>query len=48
MEFLHRAELRDVLFQLRLVLLLGFVNGIDLRRPLREMDLIAFAHATGP
>ena len=34
-----------MLFQQALVLFLGFVHWVDLRRPLREMDLVAFPHA---
>jgi len=45
MEMLHLAELGDVLFQQALVLLLGFVDGVDFRRPLREIDLVALADA---
>ena len=44
MKTLHRAELVDVLLQQTLVLILGFVDGIDPRRPLLEMDIIAFPH----
>ena len=43
-KLLHRAELGDVVFQKTLVLLLGFVDRVDLRRPLLEVDLVALAH----
>jgi hypothetical protein len=41
MEMLHFAELGDVLFQQTPVLVLGFVERVDFRRPLREIDLVA-------
>ena len=44
MKLLHHAELHDVLFQQGLILRLGFVNGIDLSRPLLEIELIALGH----
>src|SRR5271170_1723300 len=45
MEMLHLAEPGDMLFQQALVLLFGFVDGVDLRRPLFEIDLVALAHS---
>ena len=44
-KLLLRAQLRNVLFQKFLILLLRLVHGIDLRRPLLEIDLVSFAHA---
>ncbi len=44
-QLLLRAQLRNVLFREFLILLLRFVHGIDLRRPLFEIDLVSFAHA---
>jgi hypothetical protein len=41
---LHRAEFGDVLLKQTLVLILRFVDRIDLRRPLLEMDLVSFAN----
>jgi hypothetical protein len=39
------AELGHALLEQTLVLLRGFVNGIDLLRPLLEINSIALAHA---
>ena len=39
-KLLHSAELGDVLLQQTLVLILGFVDGIDLRRPLLRWTLL--------
>jgi hypothetical protein len=44
-ELLLGAQLLDVVLQQRLVLVLRFVDGIDLRRPFLEIDLVAFGHA---
>ena len=44
-KLLLRTQLRDVLFQKLFVLLLRLVHGIDLRRPLFEIDLVSFPHA---
>jgi UDP:flavonoid glycosyltransferase YjiC (YdhE family) len=43
-KLLHRAELGDMLFQQALVLLLRFVNRVDIRRTLVEVDFVALAH----
>jgi hypothetical protein len=40
-ELLFGAQLLDVVLQNLFVLLLRFVDGIDLRRPLPEVDLVA-------
>jgi hypothetical protein len=44
MEILQLGELGDMLLQQAFVLLFRFVDGIDLRRPLVEVDLVALAH----
>ena len=44
-KLLLRAQLRDVLFQKLLVLLLRLVHGLHGRRPLLEVDLVSFPHA---
>ena len=43
-KLLLRAQLRNVLSQKSLVLLLRLVNGLDRRRPLFEIDLVSFPH----
>ena len=43
-KLLLRAQLRNVLSQELLVLLLRLVHGIDHRRPLLEIDLVSFPH----
>ena len=44
-KLLLRTQLRNVFFQKLLVLLFRLVDGIDLRRPLFEIDLVSFPHA---
>ena len=44
-KLLLRTQLRNVLFQKFLILLLRLVHGIDRRRPLLEIDLVSFPHA---
>ena len=44
-KLLLRTELRDVLFQQLLILLLRLVDGLHHRRPLLEIDLVSFPHA---
>ena len=44
-KLLLQTELRNVLLQELLILLLRLVHGVDLRRPLLEIDLVSFAHA---
>ena len=44
-KLLLRAQLRNMLFQEFLILLLRLVHGIDFRRPLFEIDLVSFPHA---
>jgi len=39
------AQPRNVIFKQGLVLVLRLVDGIDLRRPFAEVDLITLAHA---
>ena len=39
------TEARDVVAQKLLILLLRFVDGVNDRRPLLEVDIIAFPHA---
>ena len=41
-KLLLRTQLRNVLFQEFLILLLRLVHGIDLRRPRLEVDLVSF------
>ena len=43
-KLLLRAQLRDVVFQKLLILLLRLVHGIDHRRPFLEVDLVSFPH----
>jgi hypothetical protein len=40
----QRTQMSDVLIQELLVLIFRFVHGIDLRRPLFEIDLVSFPH----
>src|ERR1700733_15128482 len=44
-KLLLRAQIRNVFFQNLFVLLLRLVHGVDLRRPLFEIDLPSFPHA---
>ena len=44
-KLLLRTELRDVFFQRLFAMLLRLVDGIDLRRPLLEVDLVSLTHA---
>jgi hypothetical protein len=44
-KLLQRAQLRDMLFQQFLILLLRFVHGIDDRRPFLQVDLVSFPDA---
>jgi hypothetical protein len=44
-KLLLRTQLGNVLFQEFLILLLRVVHGIDLRRPLFEVNLVSFPHA---
>ena len=44
-KLLQRAQLRNVLFQEFVIVLLRLVHGLHVRRPLPEIDLVSFPHA---
>ena len=44
-KLLLRAQLRNVLSQKFVILLLRLVDGLHVRRPLPEIDLVSFPHA---
>jgi hypothetical protein len=44
-KLLQCAQLRNVLFQKFLIVLLRFIYGLDVRRPLPKIDLVTFLDA---